>query len=392
MTGEPIAAGMQGMQAGMLAFLMLAAGAMITMAAAMLRAPSPLLRWTGVLFDLSAAAYAFKLWNDVTQLLPAWLEFPVEVLTVSSIGWFWLFVIALFQDSGRIRPILLAAVGVLTAVGLVGRFVPSLSPMCWLAANVIHIAMALHVLMIVAQGWKGDLVEARRRLRGPFLITVTTYILVTRGFEILEGFGFAPTWYPMTNSGVLAAVCLAGAFVFLESRSDLFGVVQAPATVLRPPARATANGNGHAINGNGRANGVAAMNGQAAQLDRAAKADLERLQALMTTQQVWREEGLTISSLAVKAGMPESQLRRLISDCLGYRNFPSFVNAHRIAAAKARLSDPNEARVTVSTIAYDMGFASLGPFNRAFKEETGVSPSEWRRKSLGQLSPIPADA
>ena len=113
------------------------------------------------------------------------------------------------------------------------------------------------------------------------------------------------------------------------------------------------------------------------------KADLDRLECLMAKDQVWKEEGLTIASLALRARIPETQLRRLINDCLGYRNFPSYVNAHRIAAAKTRLSDPGEARVSISTIAYDIGFASLGPFNRAFKEEAGVSPSEWRRKALG---------
>ena len=127
----------------------------------------------------------------------------------------------------------------------------------------------------------------------------------------------------------------------------------------------------------------------AASLDRAAKADLERLECLMSHDQVWKEEGLTIASLAVRAGIPENQLRRLINDRLGYRNFPSYVNAHRIAAAKSRLADPNEARISISTIAYDIGFASLGPFNRAFKEEAGVSPSEWRRKALDIDSPIP---
>ncbi len=127
-------------------------------------------------------------------------------------------------------------------------------------------------------------------------------------------------------------------------------------------------------------------------LDRAAKADLDRLECLMSRDQVWKEEGLTIASLALRANMPETQLRRLINDCLGYRNFPSYVNGHRIAAAKTRLSDPAEARVSISTIAYDIGFASLGPFNRAFKEEAGVSPSEWRRNSLGVGSPIPEEA
>jgi AraC-like DNA-binding protein len=60
------------------------------------------------------------------------------------------------------------------------------------------------------------------------------------------------------------------------------------------------------------------------------------------------------------------------------------VNSHRINEAKSRLANPDESRTPVSSIAYDIGFASLGPFNRAFREETGKSPSEWRREALGQ--------
>ncbi|RTM02125.1 MAG: AraC family transcriptional regulator, partial [Bradyrhizobiaceae bacterium] len=35
--------------------------------------------------------------------------------------------------------------------------------------------------------------------------------------------------------------------------------------------------------------------------------------------------------------------------------------------------------VPVITIAMDAGFQSLGPFNRAFKAVTGVTPTEYRR-------------
>jgi AraC-like DNA-binding protein len=38
--------------------------------------------------------------------------------------------------------------------------------------------------------------------------------------------------------------------------------------------------------------------------------------------------------------------------------------------------------VTVLEIAYDVGFASIGPFNRAFRAATGHSPTEYRR--MGQ--------
>ena len=39
--------------------------------------------------------------------------------------------------------------------------------------------------------------------------------------------------------------------------------------------------------------------------------------------------------------------------------------------------------VPILTIALDAGFASLGPFNRAFKAETGLTPTEYRRAESG---------
>jgi AraC-like DNA-binding protein len=37
----------------------------------------------------------------------------------------------------------------------------------------------------------------------------------------------------------------------------------------------------------------------------------------------------------------------------------------------------------VLTIALDLGFGSIGPFNRAFKDATGMTPTEFRRAHLG---------
>ena len=71
---------------------------------------------------------------------------------------------------------------------------------------------------------------------------------------------------------------------------------------------------------------------------------------------------------------------------MGHRNFADFVNGFRIEAAMARLGDPNEARTTVAAIAFDLGYGSLGPFNRAFRAATGATPTEWRRQAL-QASP-----
>ena len=97
----------------------------------------------------------------------------------------------------------------------------------------------------------------------------------------------------------------------------------------------------------------------------------------------WRETGLTISALADQLDTPEHRLRALINQRLGYRNFSAFLNRHRIAEARARLADRALVDIPVLTIAMDLGYNSLPTFNRAFRSETGTSPSEFRRLAIG---------
>jgi AraC-like DNA-binding protein len=78
--------------------------------------------------------------------------------------------------------------------------------------------------------------------------------------------------------------------------------------------------------------------------------------------------------------VPEYRLRRAINRGLGARNFNAYLNSFRIAEAKAALADPAQRDVPVLTIALDAGFGSLAPFNRAFRAETGCTPTEYRAK------------
>ena len=73
------------------------------------------------------------------------------------------------------------------------------------------------------------------------------------------------------------------------------------------------------------------------------------------------------------------------SAALGFSNFNRWINHHRIARAKALLANPDERR-SILEIAFDCGFASLGPFNRAFKDEVGATPRTYRLAAReGQL-------
>jgi len=103
----------------------------------------------------------------------------------------------------------------------------------------------------------------------------------------------------------------------------------------------------------------------------------DRLNDLIA-QGIWRREGLSIRELADELSVPEHRLRVTINQELGYRNFSTFINGRRIQAAKSVLADPAQSQVTILEIAYDTGFASLGPFNKAFRAQTGQSPREYR--------------
>jgi AraC-like DNA-binding protein len=123
-------------------------------------------------------------------------------------------------------------------------------------------------------------------------------------------------------------------------------------------------------------------------------AQLAALRELIDRGKIYREPDLSIASLSRKLDIPEYRLRHLINQQLGHRNFNAFVNGYRLAEAEAALRDPAQAAVPVLTIALDAGFGSIGPFNRAFKAHTGLTPTEYRRAQLGRApgadpSPIP---
>jgi AraC-like DNA-binding protein len=329
----------------------LAVGAVLAVGVALLRSgPVGPARWVGAIFCLSVAAFAVHSGGAETRALSL-IEGPVWLLSIAGTAWFWLFAATLFED----RPVSwerLTPVGVMMAVGLVGGILrPPVANGVWIIHNLLEVVLVLHVIRIIWRSWGGDLVEARRSLRGPFMVVVAVYTMILSGFEIASDLGFNPAWGPLAQALSLAAMNLAGATTFLQGRPDLFAA----------PAREAAS-----------ADAVSPQD----------RPTLDRLRIVMADTDLWRREGLTIGQLAGEVGVPEHRLRRLINGSLGFRNFADFLNARRIEAARAALADPDNARASISALAFDLGYASLGPFNRAFKDATGQTPSAWRLASL----------
>lgn len=106
----------------------------------------------------------------------------------------------------------------------------------------------------------------------------------------------------------------------------------------------------------------------------------ERLSALILENQLYLDPELRVADLAKLAVVPEYKATQCITGTLGFRNFNQMMNSYRIAEAKSRLADPALAHLPILTIALDCGFGSIGPFNRAFKADMGMTPQEYRRR------------
>ena len=105
----------------------------------------------------------------------------------------------------------------------------------------------------------------------------------------------------------------------------------------------------------------------------------EKLLALLKDEKIYRKEGLTIGELAAIINEQEYRLRRMINGQLGFKNFNDFLNQYRIHEACEILTDHSQNRKTILEIAYALGYQSIGPFNKAFREQKGSTPTAFRK-------------
>lgn len=105
----------------------------------------------------------------------------------------------------------------------------------------------------------------------------------------------------------------------------------------------------------------------------------EAIERSLVDQQAFRNSELKVAELAAMLEQAEYRVSQCIVHDLGYRNFNQMVNTYRIRAAKSLLADPARSDQAILAVALECGFASLGPFNRSFKAQTGMTPSAYRR-------------
>lgn len=311
----------------------------------------------GAAFALGSAAFAISTAAEFANHVTWWRGILIALSTGNTVV-FWLFARALFDDRFALKAWHGVAWVALVALSLVNCTVlaataSTLSQMTALALTVIALGTnALAVVQTMAS-WPDDLVERRRSLRVLIVASAAAIAIVNGILQIALGGATPPVLVSVANAATLAVIVAAITWQLTRATGNELFVAPAAQPVERSEdAGATLAADQKLI---------------------------ETLARLMQTERLYRHEGLTIGALAVKLAIPEYRLRRVINQRLGYRNFNAFLNSYRIEDAKAALADPSQAEVPVTTIALDAGFQSLGPFNRAFKTETGLTPTEYRR-------------
>ena len=303
-----------------------------------------------VLLQISVAAYLVKSSAPLSAAM-SFADVPLLFLAMASPYLVWACANILFEfERPKTWVMVLFPVATVAMCSLeVGT--GSVPVLIRMASIGFSLFVVLHAIYSVVRGSLDDLSQRRRIFRFCFVTCIAVVAAYVLAMELVfVGEGDAPGWVGASNTYLIAAVYLLISVPLLTRPADLL-------PDERPPTE------------------------PAEKLD---LAEQEMHNALLSAMEnrAYARTGLTIRQLADELGWPEHQLRALINSRLGYKNFSTFLNGYRIDEARGRLADPKEARVQILTIALDAGFASLPPFNRAFREATGMTPSDYRRNQL----------
>lgn len=348
--------------------------------------PRRLLARLIALFSVCLIAYIVARQPD---LGPGLLRSSMYMLAIMAPALLWVIARYLFEDHPRIHSAIWVLIVSYLALRGFGIFFYDLnqqpSGLSYLALfylpQLIMLALACHVVYMACRGRDDDLVELRRQLRVPFAIGMGIVV------GLIIGTGFFVGGSLQLDSLYFFVIFLLILFVNLgmfqihqETPTLIQTAADTPQTLSIPAAQQPVSHIKEGYESSGER--ISAQD----------QALIDRVLRSMREQRLYAETGLTIGDLAEKVSMQEYRLRRLINQMLHFRNFNQFLNQYRIEEAARRLLDPQEEHLPISSIALDVGYASLSSFNKAFKETHGVTPSAWRCGESAENPPASSGA
>ncbi len=304
----------------------------------------------GALFALGTAAYAIQSSDTLCQTSGP-LGWVLTFMSMQCVTFFWWFASAALDDDFEWRSWHWAPFAAISILAVLHLSMPQVSSVTHMAAQLVMLALALNVIWFALAERRNDLLEQRRRVRILFVIIVGLACLGTILVELFVGEQQLPQWFNTLQALEIFIVAMAFSTFLLQPAAPLI-------TPHTPPT-----------------------NDNKPEISPADLYEMGKLEELIRAG-FYTRDSLTISDVAEAVEIPEHRLRRIINQQLGFRNFTAYLNSHRLSDAKNMLSDPAQARRQITQIAFELGYGSITPFNRAFKAEQGMTPTEYRRMAL----------
>jgi AraC-like DNA-binding protein len=98
----------------------------------------------------------------------------------------------------------------------------------------------------------------------------------------------------------------------------------------------------------------------------------------MNQHKPYLDPEITLIDLSRKVNIPSRSLSEVINTSFR-QNFYDFINSYRIGESERLFATDNDPHLTILEVLYAVGFNSKSSFNSAFKKQTGMTPTQYRR-------------
>jgi len=103
-----------------------------------------------------------------------------------------------------------------------------------------------------------------------------------------------------------------------------------------------------------------------------------KIKSIFELEKLYLNDSLTLHKLAHSLHTSDKKLSFYLNHHLN-TTFYDFVNKYRVQEFKTILQSQNKTKLSLLGIAFECGFKSKSSFNRVFKKETGLSPSQYKK-------------
>lgn len=110
----------------------------------------------------------------------------------------------------------------------------------------------------------------------------------------------------------------------------------------------------------------------------------KQIQTVLDQQNLHLQANLKVADFARQMGVSEYRISRVFRHHFKARNFNQYINDMRIKHAKKLLENTENMQWPILVVGLESGFASVGPFTRAFKSSCDMTPNQYRQYHLSR--------